>query len=231
MKDDRHNENSDLADRGVSAHYRDYSSDTTPPELDRMILRTASAEVETRVFFSWSAAWMRPAAFAATLVLCIALIMEFGEVQDLLSPADLQPDSVTVSRPTTSTTAGADSTLTSDAPTMQSDVIERQTQQVDESEPADSFRDAAATTARQLRDVDAAASASLQQMPKSAALPAAAIHGADTGNENAGCTDSQRAQPADWVRCIEELQRAGSTELANLERQALRREFPSFPIP
>jgi len=73
----------------VSQAYRDLADERTPERLDRTILRAAAKEARPR--YSRFIAWTRPMAWAATVMLSVALVLE---VTDTPSPeADAMDDS------------------------------------------------------------------------------------------------------------------------------------------
>lgn len=59
--------------------YRSVASDTAPPHLDHAVLKQAAREVGRDAWFKVFIPWMRPAAFAATFALCLALLFELDE--------------------------------------------------------------------------------------------------------------------------------------------------------
>jgi hypothetical protein len=58
----------------VSQAYRDIADERTPDHLDRTILRAAAKEARPR--YARSIAWTRPMAWAATVMLSVALVLE-----------------------------------------------------------------------------------------------------------------------------------------------------------
>ncbi len=59
--------------------YRSVASDTVPPHLDEAVLKEAASEVGRDAWFKEFIPWMRPAAFAATFALCLALLFELDD--------------------------------------------------------------------------------------------------------------------------------------------------------
>lgn len=74
----------------VSQAYRDIADERTPEHLDRTILRAAAKEARPR--YSRSIAWTRPMAWAATITLSVALVLE---VTDTPSPGVASFDETT----------------------------------------------------------------------------------------------------------------------------------------
>lgn len=79
MNGHEHNRDEDQDPR-VSRAYRAWSGERTPPELDRAILRHAADEAAAPR--ASRTAWFRPLAFAATLVLGVALIYDMQSQTD-----------------------------------------------------------------------------------------------------------------------------------------------------
>ena len=61
----------------VSQAYRDLADERTPERLDRTILRAAAKEARPR--YSRFIAWTRPMAWAATVMLSVALVLELTD--------------------------------------------------------------------------------------------------------------------------------------------------------
>jgi hypothetical protein len=68
------NQSDARADALVSQAYRDLADERTPEHLDRTILRAAAKEARPR--YSRFIAWTRPMAWAATVMLSVALVLE-----------------------------------------------------------------------------------------------------------------------------------------------------------
>ena len=91
--DDAETTNTDASAAG--GLYRSIASETPPPHLDRNVLRQAANEVRRDALFQRFLPWMRPAAFAATVALCLALLFELDEpaLIDGVPPALPESDS------------------------------------------------------------------------------------------------------------------------------------------
>lgn len=68
-------------DAAVSEMYRNLASERAPAQLNERILRTA-AEFQTTGPLP-SARWLRPLAWAASIVLCVTFVYELGDPQQL----------------------------------------------------------------------------------------------------------------------------------------------------
>ena len=83
-----------VADPLVSRTYRESAAESTPAALDQAVLRRARREAGSR--YSRSVLWLRPMAWAATIGLCLAIVVELSDLpepdQSLMSipasPAD-----------------------------------------------------------------------------------------------------------------------------------------------
>lgn len=70
--------NERTSDRRVAETYRKLATERTPARLDREVLRMARREGRTR--YAAARAWMRPFAWAATIALCLAIVMQLTEL-------------------------------------------------------------------------------------------------------------------------------------------------------
>ena len=75
MTTDR-NKPEELGDGRVSRAYREVAQERTPEKLDARILK--AARQPTRTAYSRSIAWLRPMAWAATIGLCLAIVIELS---------------------------------------------------------------------------------------------------------------------------------------------------------
>ncbi len=101
----------------------------------------------------------------------------------------------------------------------------------------DAFKEAANATAKQVREVDASADATLQEMPETkpaaeptagSAIPALGAVALDIAVERQQCTDNQRINAEEWWLCIGKLRNAGHQDEAELELQQLQDAYPQF---
>lgn len=76
--DRKHPHNSDVGDPEVSASYREIAREQTPEALNAAVLRQAAASVAGAK--STSVRWLRPMAWAATIGLSLALVLELSNV-------------------------------------------------------------------------------------------------------------------------------------------------------
>jgi hypothetical protein len=206
----------------ISAHYLASAVEVTPAELDRKILRQASAEVRNSSSVGWALSWLRPATFVATLGITVALLLEFGQYESVAPEM-------------------SDQIATLNAESMPANK---------RSTDGDAFRGAVNAAAKQVRDIDASADVKLKEMPSSedfgasvgdtlqdmptaegavatAEAPAAALTSA-TATGLPQCSNAQRQNPADWWLCIAELRDNGFRDAAELETEEFQQAFPDY---
>ena len=71
-------------DPRVSEEYRAIAKETTPPELDSKVLSMAANDVRPRV--GLARAWFRPLAWAATIGLSLAFVLELSQLDEVNAP-------------------------------------------------------------------------------------------------------------------------------------------------
>ena len=220
-------------DPQVSAAYREMADERTPEHLDHMILNAARGAATPR----WNAAiaWLRPAAWVATIGVCLAIVIEIALLPDQ-EPPDFEhlPNEAA-----TPVVPAAESRRLEKARPQAADVQKLQPMQ----EPG-----AATASDRPARfdDADAALrtresaleEAESRQRPLSEEKSPAAFLGtapvAGLAQEVATeryCDESQTADPNAWLECILELERQGLHEAARLERELLAEAFPPPELP
>ena len=213
----------EIADSAVSARYRATASESSPTRLDRKILQEATLDVSFGAKSFPLISWLRPVTFLATAGLCVALLLEFAEFQDYAGPSG-EPE------------FAADRTLP--APSAAEENIEpaknvaspgRSPVSLDRSlDNANDFRRAASDTAGQVRAVESAADATLQEMPRDVPKQAPAVSDSDSQVADLRCTDEQRQDAQRWWLCIEQLRNTGQETQAQIEAQSFRDAFPEF---
>lgn len=85
MSDKRINTDAN-GDPRVSEVYRDLAAERTPEHLDHVILNAARREARPR--WNRAAAWLRPAAWVATIGVCLAIVIEISLLPDSLPTED-----------------------------------------------------------------------------------------------------------------------------------------------
>jgi hypothetical protein len=226
----------DEFDARVSETYREIAREQTPQKLDQAVLRAAAKAARPR--YSRSIAWTRPAAWAATITLSVALVLELTREpapQPTASDAVL-PASV-AEPPSASSTGRRDVT-----PRLQleesADLAKRERAPLE----AQSFAPSDADMLRQAEDMarpeESQDPVALVPAAKSRLAPAAATfemsrktaldNAAVMSDEASACGPDQVADPESWLECIRELEAAGLTTVAEEQRALLAETFPDF---
>ena len=224
-----------IRDEAVSSTYRQLPAQSSPAHLDDAVLRMAAKHAQ-HARYARSITWTRPLAWAATIVLCLAITFQVTRFppQDVTPMADVAHAPVeTAAQPT------------SPPP--------RQKLESDESRDAE-LADAAQTAGREeAKRADQPAAASkvfalptsegelLQQAEEivrlqngsniEPAMQEAARRSFASEQVSAPCPDEARADPDSWLKCIEALEEIGASEAAALERESLLEVFPDFKLP
>jgi hypothetical protein len=243
-------------DPRVSDAYQEMANETTPAELDRKVLAMAAAGA--RPPRGLPRTWFRPLAWAATIALSFALVLEITQVDDI------QVDSVATPR------ADADlaeefeeSALPADAERAQKDEARVMQQLNKRSSDAPAAAKAAIAPAQLDTGVrDAAANAPAPASPAASQAPESSAESSrfapaesdllreaedqdrmrsergravsaleENKEQSEGCGEDARVSVESWYVCIQVLRDTGQTELAQQELEALLVEFPDFREP
>lgn len=222
MSDKRMNSD-ETVDPRVSAAYRELADERTPGHLDHAILNAARGAA--RPSWNRAIAWLRPAAWVATIGVCLAIVIEIALLPDE-EPAGVTPVAEDA-LPAAPTKPVRDAAPQAAEPTaarpaqklMRARSAERQ-ERADEAESQERIEE------RGGRDMDLKYEAAPMQL-QSAPAPASA----DELAEERYCDDTQTADPETWLECILELERQGLHSAAHLERERLVEAFPPPFIP
>lgn len=236
---------SDPIDDEVRAAYRDASSRLhTPAGLDRAVLAAARDAGPKR----FAPAWTRPLAFAATLVLGVALLFEMQGQQELAPVSEEQaPQREAVTPASTGSADETRSSLPAAKPAMPAapaadDAAELPSTERQRLAPDDagssgtSFSDAAllpgesAPQPRLQRGAARSANDAAENLAtgQAAEEPVMKREGAESAPQ---CTAAQRLDPESWQACIDALEIAGHRDAASDERRRLSARFPEFTAP
>jgi hypothetical protein len=228
-------------DPRVADVYRDIASEETPAELDRKVLAMAAAEA--RVAHGFPRTWFRPLAWAATIALSFAFVLEMSQVDDVPTPrtdADLAEVLEESAAPVDAAGKQKDegrirqqlSKRSSDTPaTMKVTITPAQ--------PEPATADALANTPAPALESPAVGSSSVEsdfavadEQARSRAEPARALAlYAEKKEQAEGCDKDARASADAWYQCVEDLRTAGQDEPARQELEALLAQFPDFREP
>ena len=218
-----------ISDPRVSDAYRGIDPETTPPELDETILKMAAGNVPTR--YGLSRRWLRPVAWAATIGLSLAFILEISQYTDV--PVTRQPAANIVEERVMSDDVAAK--------LQDEDIASRKLNKRTDA-PAKALvpntggaTPAAMESATLEHEVEADSMGLLQEaeeqmrMRASEAQPAALR--AEKKERAQHCDTTARATAESWHACIEDLRDAGLADAARQELDALLIEFPDFREP
>ena len=238
---------SNETDRLVSDTYNELANERTPETLNREVLRLAAKEGRTR--YSIARAWMRPAAWAATIGLSLVVVLELSNMPE----PEVAP--VPQSAPIDAAPADPDRSL---------DAIEEAT--VQEPEAREERQDAFAKRSRPYSPAAQSAEKALQQddapvagkeadaMPSQDAVATSRnLEGLSEPVERARslaarpsfvamdaealddvdylCLAEARLSAEKWLQCIQELEAGLPPELVEREYEALRKRYPEFEHP
>jgi hypothetical protein len=237
----------DNNDPRVTDAYREIANEQTPAELDRKVLAKAAAEV--RRPRGLPRTWFRPLAWAATVALSFALVLEISQVDDvrLDNVATPRTDTDLAADVEESTLVPADTTgKQKDEARLQQQFSKRSTDApaaakaaIAPAQPETAARDAAANTPSPEGSsalISAPAERDLlgeaEEQDRMRSEPARALGALVESKEQAdGCGEDARASAEAWYECVQMLRDAGQTDLAQQELEALQAEFPDFREP
>ena len=222
MSDKRKNRD-ETVDPRVSAAYRELADERTPGHLDHAILNAARSAAGPK--WNKAVAWLRPAAWVATIGVCLAIVIEIALLPEQ-EPAGLAPVSedalpaTATKRRETAAPQAAEPAAARPAQKLTRGVSEERQGRADEAEALN-----------RIQDMDAQGPVVKDEtgplLLQSAPAPASAQ---DLATERY-CDESQTADPNTWLACILELERQGLLDAARLERDLLTRAFPPPELP
>lgn len=198
----------DTEDKRVSNAYRDLASEQTPAELDEKILALAASEARTR--YGFTRAWIRPVAWAATIGLSLAFLLEMSQVNEVPVLPDT-PVPIAEEGPTRDE-ASKDAFATENLDLLQ------------EAEEQARMQGGEARAIKTLADEPAAASLEATAVQKAAAP-------AKREMKTAHCDEEARRSADRWYECVLALRDQGRAEAAASELEALVEAFPGFREP
>jgi len=208
----------------VTRTYREVADQCVPEHLNRAILQEATSAARPR--YSRLITWTRPMAWAATVMLSVALVLEVTQAPE---PEAVIPDS----------SPNIPEVATPQITPLKSRLKNRQRLDVRQKLLDDQIAPAAAVSAdafkledpemlQRAEDMAEIRSGSNQDVDQAA--PFAASRSSKVA-ATAVCSDDAIADPATWLECIESLEQAGLIEEANQQRQLLMSAFPGFELP
>ena len=255
MSDERSN---GISDPVVSETYRDAATERAPASLNEAVLRNAAAHAKKG--YAHSMLWMRPLAWAATVVLSLAIVVQ------LVLPPGADPELPATSPMVLSDIDAGDADMAGARTADEDDPLKRlRDQEVREDSKIEEFevpavaatpepaaevlQEGPGAAADQARDEPAAQAFALrpESLESAARNSAASIqasndmarqrsaqpadYGAAPAIEVTACEPEEIETPEAWAECIERLEEVGRLEEALAERGLLRAAFPDFEWP
>jgi len=219
------------SDTRVSEAYRALATETTPQELDDTILKMAASNVPTR--YALVRGWLRPLAWAATIGLSLAFILEISRYQDMpVAPAPVMEN-------VQMRAISPDTTLNSN----DEDIASRKLNKYADAPiagkavapSADSAMPGAMESAVQRLDIATDGAGTLPETEETLRLRASqtrpAASPAEKKEQAEHCDAAARAAAESWYSCVEGLRENGLADAARQELDALLIEFPDFREP
>jgi len=239
-------------DPRVSDAYREMASEETPAELDRKVL--AMAVAEARAANRLPRSWFRPLAWAATIALSFAFVLEMSQVDDAPTTRadadlaqELEEDVLGDSpRPVDAAAKQKDegrirqqlNKRSSDAPASAKVTIAP-------AQPVPSTADAvlnlttvespsaeSPSIASDLELDDMSMLREAEEQVRGRSEPARSVAAFEGKKEQfTRCVEDARVSADTWYDCVKVLREAGQMEPAQQELEALQAEFPDFREP
>ena len=240
MTEDRIRPESDgEVDPLVTRTYEEVASELTPEHLNKAVMRQAADAARPRYLRSVS--WTRPMAWAATVTLCVALVLEVTnapvpEISDVVLPSDR------LDAPPPASSAAPAPKLNRPDP-VKAETLPEAMQEAEV--PAERKR--TAKMSKDLRQQVAAKPASaegfsmkdddmLSRAKEIATLQTGDISESDqelgattiaAGSAEPSCSETDVAKPDTWLLCIQKLEDTGRTTEANEQRALYNAAYPA----
>lgn len=200
--DERNGNSGRAEDAALGNHYRAIADETPPQSLDQAVLgRARRAATRSRSLFG-PAGWYRPAAFAATLVLGVFMLLQLSEI------GILQP--ITANAPDETVDAAVPVRSFPEAAEREAARIRSLAEGSNSSNSSDNTRTAS---------------------PGPAMMSPAERSPAPDRNARDGCSEAEESTAGSWYRCILALEDAGFSQAAEREMNELLKAYPRFALP
>jgi hypothetical protein len=240
MTEDRIRPGSDgEVDSLVTRTYKEVASELTPEHLNKAVMKQAADAARPRYLRSVS--WTRPMAWAATVTLCVALVLEVTnapvpEISDVVLPSDR------LEAPPPASSAAPAPKLNRPDPVKAEALPEAMQEAV-----APAERKRTAKMSKDLRQQVAAKPASaeefsmkdddmLRRAKEIATLQTGDISESDqklgattiaAGSAEPSCSETDVAKPDTWLLCIQKLEDTGRMVEANEQRAFYNAAYPA----
>ena len=228
----------DPGDPRVSAAYEEMADERTPEHLDHVVLNAARAAARPR--WSKTIAWLRPAAWVATIGVCLAIVIEISLLQEQEQiEFDRPPQAAAPTATPAPETRRLDKRLEETRPQaagaqkLQAQKPER-VKAEDLPRRADDADASPETRESSLEETEMRARQGAISDVQSPASPLSTSPAANLAQEVATeryCDESETADPNAWLECILELERQGLHDAARQERSLLAETFPPPELP
>ncbi len=229
MSDERE---TDERDELVSEAYRGLGAQTAPEGLNQTILRLAESHVKrggTSGFLF--AAWMKPVAWAATIGVSLAIVLEVTRVPTASLPSVAVPAAESFDDEFKAQGVSA----LEEAPFQQQKQSEPKLEEVIVTKEA--ANDDVEILNRELKgkvDAVAAPAAAAPARKRAADKPVVMeqnlsleVLSDQVRSDNANsCDKTARQSASGWLKCIDDLRQSGAAAAADLEYEAFSREYP-----
>lgn len=228
-------------DAVVTEAYRNTQDARAPDALNRTILDQAARAARPR--YSRIRLWTRPMAWAATVMLSVAIVMQLTQTP---VPDEIGFDESTyeVAAPTGLSEA-RQREQQSKATVVEQSLVEQEPAapapaSADQLRPeiendAYEFKDEdmlkRADDMARMREGDIEEAVVADDLPRAFAAEVGSAGVASTYSAPDRCDETATATPETWLQCITALQEAGLTDAADAERKLLAAAFPDFQTP
>ncbi len=227
-------------DKLVSETYRELGIEKAPEHLNQNVLRMAAADGKLG---SWngflSGAWMKPVAWAATIGLSLAIVLELTEVPTIAVPMDSAPAVQSVSEESV-----AEDFIAKDKQALEKaeEQVRQQSGAIQLETRADEFVQGASAAVRENKlarrpaasapmpviDQPVRRKVATDQVVARERVSGLSMSSTVLESELDGfCDPESRKSADDWLACIEDLRASGATEQADLEYEAYILEYPA----
>jgi hypothetical protein len=200
-------------DETVGRAYREVADESVPEHLNQAVL--AQARKAARPQYARSRAWTRPLAWAATVALSVAVVLE---VMQLPAPDSASFDKVEAEADVQRDAPGRASNFAPQSP--QKTGLMQKTAAKSEPEFEERKREASEKAAQPAQTIATPASDEVVRT-QNFALSSNVAH----------CSVEITQEPSTWLECIEDLEAAGLSDEATEQRRLLRETFPDFELP
>ena len=217
---DKRIESDETVDPRVSAAYKDLADERSPEHLDHLILNAARAAAKPR--WNRAVAWLRPAAWVATIGVCLAIVVEIALLPEP-EPADLAPAAEQAPVAPAAEARRLDKVAPQKAEPARAVPVTKPSVGISADRQQSPEESELRNRARELEqraefDEDLAPASFLQSAPAAAVSEEIAAE--------RYCDESQTGDPNTWLECILELERQGLHDAARVERDLLAEAFP-----